>query len=173
LFDLIKRASEETKDAQYQGVSDGHWQSSVGPPTFCTLDALCCDQTHSHKVIRLSRRNKCLGKRESITKACAVKDSHKYRPSGLMRHRSRIAPALDKIILMIFDEHKVGGSSGTATLDVLVRLSGRPFAWIPTPEQLHKIATSRPKKPCPSTRYSRHAEITLAPPSPADAGAIH
>jgi hypothetical protein len=31
-----------------------------------------------------------------------------------MRHRLRISAALDKIILMIFDELKVGGCTGTA-----------------------------------------------------------
>jgi len=118
MFDLIKKSYKETKDAQYQKVSGGHCQSRVGPPTFCTLAALCCEQSQSHKVIRVSRRNDAWTTREFITKACAVNHSHKHRSGGLMRHRLRIAAALDKIILMIFDELMVGRSGGVGWFGV-------------------------------------------------------
>jgi hypothetical protein len=39
MFDLIKKSYKKTKEAQYQRVNS-HGQSSVGPPTFCTLTVL-------------------------------------------------------------------------------------------------------------------------------------
>ena len=62
--------------------------------------------------------------REFITKACAVNRSHKYRSGGLTRHCLRIAAALDKIILMIFDELMVGRSGGVGLFGV--RLPAHP-----------------------------------------------
>lgn len=64
-----------------------------------------------------------------------------------MRHRLRIAAALDKIILMIFDERIVGRWHGGGVGRRSGETFGRLLAWVPTPEQLHKTATSRPKKP--------------------------
>jgi hypothetical protein len=89
-----------------------------------------------------------------------------------MRHRLRIAAALDKIILMIFDELKVGERTGTAAaLGVLVRLSrgGSRRRSISIISQHH----TQKSLVVPPTQYSRHAEITLAPPSPADTGGFH
>lgn len=78
------------------------------------------------KVIRVSRRNDAWAVGKSITKACAVNHIRKYRSGGLTRHRLRIATALDKIILMIFDELMVERATAVGLFGV--RLPAHPRA---------------------------------------------
>lgn len=122
MFDLIKKSYKKTKDAQYQKVSGGHCQSWVGPHSFCCA----ANEPRVIKSYELADATMLGLWEKSITKACAVNHSHKYWSGGLTRHRSRIAAALDKIILMIFDELMVEGATALGCFGV--RLPAHPRA---------------------------------------------